>query len=98
MSRTDHVQVTRARGVDAPIRREGKPPHELALDEWRLMMDTNLTSAFLCSRSAYPHLRRFGGGKIINIGSMLAILARPSHRPMARAKAAWSSSPNRSQL
>jgi len=50
-----------------------KPPHELALDEWRSVMDTNLTSAFLCSRSAYPHLKRCGGGKIINIGSMLSI-------------------------
>jgi len=36
-------------------------------------MDTNLTSAFLCSRSAYPHMKRIGGGKIINIGSMLSI-------------------------
>src|SRR5262245_25742334 len=30
-----------------------KPAHELALDEWRTVIDTNLTSAFLCSRSAY---------------------------------------------
>lgn len=50
-----------------------KPPHELALDEWRQVMDVNLTSAFLCSRSAYPHLKRVGRGKIINIGSMLSI-------------------------
>jgi len=50
-----------------------KPAHELKLDEWRQVMDTNLTSAFLCSRSAYPHLKRAGGGKVINIGSMLSI-------------------------
>jgi 2-deoxy-D-gluconate 3-dehydrogenase len=50
-----------------------KPAHELAFDEWRQVIDTNLTSAFLCSRSAYPHLKRAGGGKIINIGSMLSI-------------------------
>ncbi len=37
------------------------------------MLDTNLTSAFLCSRGAYPHLKRAGGGKIINVGSMLSI-------------------------
>ena len=37
------------------------------------MLDGNLTSAFLCARAAYPHLRRAGGGKIINIGSMLSI-------------------------
>ena len=50
-----------------------KPAHELALDEWRQVMDVNLTSAFLCSRAAHPHLKHAGGGKIINIGSMLSI-------------------------
>jgi len=50
-----------------------KPPHELALDEWRQVMDTNLTSAFLCSRAVYPHMKALGGGKIINIGSMMSL-------------------------
>jgi 2-deoxy-D-gluconate 3-dehydrogenase len=50
-----------------------KPAHELSLDEWRTVLDTNLTSAFLCSRSAYRHLTRAGRGKIINVGSMLSI-------------------------
>jgi len=50
-----------------------KPAHELALDEWRQVIDTNLGSAFLCARAAYPHMQRAGGGKIINIGSMLSI-------------------------
>jgi 2-dehydro-3-deoxy-D-gluconate 5-dehydrogenase len=50
-----------------------KPPQDLSLAEWHHVMDTNLTSAFLCSRSAHPHLKRVGGGKIINVGSMLSI-------------------------
>jgi 2-dehydro-3-deoxy-D-gluconate 5-dehydrogenase len=50
-----------------------KPVHELDLGEWREVLDTNLTSAFLCSRAAYPQLKRAGGGKIINIGSMMSI-------------------------
>jgi len=50
-----------------------KPAQELSLDEWRRVIDTNLTSAFLCARAAYPHLKRAGGGKIVNIGSMLSI-------------------------
>jgi 2-dehydro-3-deoxy-D-gluconate 5-dehydrogenase len=54
-----------------------KPVQDLALDEWRRVIDTNLTSAFLCSRAAYPHLRAAGGGKIINIGSMLSIFGVP---------------------
>lgn len=50
-----------------------KPPHELSLQEWRFILDTNLTSAFLCSKAAYPVMKRGGGGKIINIGSMMSI-------------------------
>ncbi|CCD98890.1 glucose 1-dehydrogenase [Bradyrhizobium sp. STM 3809] len=50
-----------------------KPPHVLELEEWREVIDTNLTSAFLCSKAAYPALKANGGGKIINIGSMLSI-------------------------
>jgi 2-deoxy-D-gluconate 3-dehydrogenase len=50
-----------------------KPVHELALEEWRRVLDTNLTSAFLCSRAAYPAFKSAGGGKIINIGSMMSI-------------------------
>jgi 2-deoxy-D-gluconate 3-dehydrogenase len=50
-----------------------KPVHELTLAEWRRVLDTNLTSAFLTSRAAYPVMKRNGGGKIINIGSMMSI-------------------------
>src|SRR6059058_4703772 len=39
-----------------------KPAQNLSLDEWRLVLDTNLTSAFLCSRSAYPHMKGAGAG------------------------------------
>jgi 2-deoxy-D-gluconate 3-dehydrogenase len=50
-----------------------KPVHELTLAEWRRVIDTNLTSAFLASRAAYPIMKKHGGGKIINIGSMMSI-------------------------
>ncbi len=50
-----------------------KPAQDLSLEEWRQVLDTNLTSAFLCSRGAYTHMKRAGGGKIINVGSMLSI-------------------------
>jgi 2-dehydro-3-deoxy-D-gluconate 5-dehydrogenase len=50
-----------------------KPPQELSLEEWRKVLDTNLTSAFLCSQSCYPNMRKGGGGKIINIGSMMSL-------------------------
>jgi 2-deoxy-D-gluconate 3-dehydrogenase len=50
-----------------------KPVQHLALAEWNQVMNTNLTSAFLCCRAAYPLLKAAGGGKIINIGSMMSI-------------------------
>ena len=48
-------------------------PNELALEEWKQVIDVNLTSAFICSHAAYPRMKEAGGGKIINIGSMLSI-------------------------
>jgi 2-deoxy-D-gluconate 3-dehydrogenase len=50
-----------------------KPAQDLALEEWRRVIDTNLTAAFLCARAAYPAMKAAGGGKIINIGSMMSI-------------------------
>ncbi|MBR0938118.1 SDR family NAD(P)-dependent oxidoreductase [Bradyrhizobium jicamae] len=50
-----------------------KPPHELEIEEWRKVIDTNLTSAFVCSKAAYPALKASGSGKVINIGSMMSI-------------------------
>jgi len=50
-----------------------KPADQLALAEWRQVLDVNLTSAFICSHAAYPRMKEAGGGKIINIGSMLSI-------------------------
>ncbi|HEY8048943.1 MAG TPA: glucose 1-dehydrogenase [Ramlibacter sp.] len=49
-----------------------KRPQDLELHEWRYVMDTNLTSAFMCCKAAYPLLKR-EGGKVINVGSMMSI-------------------------
>ena len=50
-----------------------KPAHELTIGEWRQVLDTNLTSAFMASHAAHPVMLKQGGGKIINIGSMMSI-------------------------
>ncbi len=50
-----------------------KQPQEYSIAEWRQVLDTNLTSAFVCSNAAYPHMKQAGAGKIINIGSMMSI-------------------------
>ena len=50
-----------------------KQPEEYTLEEWLTVLNTNLTSAFVCSQAAYPEMKKAGGGKIINIGSMMSI-------------------------
>jgi 2-deoxy-D-gluconate 3-dehydrogenase len=50
-----------------------KPAHELALEEWQKVIETNLTSALICCQAVYPEMKKAGAGKIINIGSMLSI-------------------------
>jgi 2-deoxy-D-gluconate 3-dehydrogenase len=50
-----------------------KPPQELSLGEWHQVLEVNLTSAFLTSRAAYPLMKAQGGGKIINVGSMMSL-------------------------
>jgi 2-deoxy-D-gluconate 3-dehydrogenase len=50
-----------------------KSPEAYTLDEWRRILDTNLTSAFLCSKAFHPIMLKAGGGKIINVGSMLSL-------------------------
>jgi NAD(P)-dependent dehydrogenase (short-subunit alcohol dehydrogenase family) len=43
---------------------------DVSPDEWHLVIDANLTGAFLCARAAYPALRASGHGRIVNIASM----------------------------
>jgi len=68
-------------GIDILVNNAGtnirKRPEDLEPHEWHEVMNTNLTSAFLCSRACYPILKRAGGGKILNNGSMLSIFGTP---------------------
>jgi len=48
-----------------------KQPEQYTLAEWHTVLDSNLTSAFLCSHAAYPAMKRSGSGKIINTGSRM---------------------------
>lgn len=49
------------------------PAQDLRTVDWYKVLNTNLTGAFLCAKAAYPIMKKNGGGKIINIGSMLSI-------------------------
>jgi NAD(P)-dependent dehydrogenase (short-subunit alcohol dehydrogenase family) len=48
--------------------------------EWDADIDVNLRSAFLCARAAAPHMRRTGGGRIVNFADWLARSGRPQYQ------------------
>jgi 2-deoxy-D-gluconate 3-dehydrogenase len=63
-----------------------KQPQDYALEEWHEVLETNLTSAFICCRAVYPGMCQQGGGKIINIGSMMSIFGGSFSAPYASSK------------
>ena len=65
-----------------------KPPESYTAAEWHAVLDTNLTGAFLCSQAAHPVMKKNGGGKIINIGSMFALFGSGYAAPYAASKGA----------
>jgi gluconate 5-dehydrogenase len=63
-----------------------EPLLEVSEADWRRVLDTNLTSAFLVAREAARGMVSRGSGKIVNIASLQASLARPGIGPYAAAK------------
>jgi NAD(P)-dependent dehydrogenase (short-subunit alcohol dehydrogenase family) len=55
------------------------PFDELDEESWNATVDIDLRAAFLCSRTAVPHMRRGGGGRIINFSDWLAASGRPRY-------------------
>lgn len=56
-------------------------------EDWDRIITTNLTGTFLVSRAALPALRRAGGGAIVNVGSILGLVARKDRAAYCAAKA-----------
>jgi 2-dehydro-3-deoxy-D-gluconate 5-dehydrogenase len=63
-----------------------KQPHEYSIDEFRRVLDSNLTSAFVASQAAYPHFLEAKAGKVVNIGSMMSIFGASFTSPYAASK------------
>jgi NADP-dependent 3-hydroxy acid dehydrogenase YdfG len=71
-------------GIGAP----GVPLDELTVEQWRAVVDTNLTGAFLCTQRAFAIMKRQTprGGRIINNGSISAVVPRPQSAPYTATK------------
>ena len=57
-----------------------KPFAELRATDWNATVDVDLRAAFLCAHAAAPHMRRQGGGRIINFSDWLARSGRPRYK------------------
>ena len=71
-------------GIGAP----GVPLEDLTAEQWKAVVDTNLTGVFLCTQQAFAIMKRQTpmGGRIINNGSISAIAPRPNSAPYTATK------------
>jgi NAD(P)-dependent dehydrogenase (short-subunit alcohol dehydrogenase family) len=53
---------------------------ELTVDQWDEQLDVEVRAAWLCARAAAPHMRRTGGGRIINVSDWVAASGRPRYQ------------------
>ncbi|EKV29168.1 Oxidoreductase, short chain dehydrogenase/reductase family [Caenispirillum salinarum AK4] len=63
-----------------------QPVTELSLADWRRVIDTNLTGAFLLAKHAAPVMRADGGGAIVNMASTRAHMSEPDTESYAASK------------
>ena len=63
------------------------PVDQLTEADWDSVLDTNLKGPFLCSRVVGPRMVTRGWGRVINLGSILSVIALPDRAPYASAKA-----------
>ncbi|RWE25111.1 MAG: glucose 1-dehydrogenase [Mesorhizobium sp.] len=83
--------IERFGGLDILVNNAGimfeKTVEEMTEAEWDEMMDINLKAPFLLTKAAMPHLRKRGGGSIVNIGSVEGLASNPKHPAYSASKA-----------
>jgi NAD(P)-dependent dehydrogenase (short-subunit alcohol dehydrogenase family) len=61
---------------------------DFSLDEWRSVLDTNLTSVFLMCRAFVPHMTGTGYGRVLNMTSIMSHVSLPGRTAYSASKAA----------
>jgi 3-oxoacyl-[acyl-carrier protein] reductase len=86
------MTVERFGGLDILVNNAGigffSPLADMSVEDWRRVIDTNLNGVFYCTRAAIPHLRRRGGGWIVNISSLAGKNAFPGGTAYCASKSA----------
>jgi 3-oxoacyl-[acyl-carrier protein] reductase len=70
-------------GINGPT----KPTWEYSLDEWRRVLDVDLTGVFICTRQVIAHMRARGSGRIVIISSIAGKEGNPGASAYGAAKA-----------
>ncbi len=88
-----HAEVTaQLGGIQILINNAGmnirKNLIDFTLDEWRTVLDTNLTSVFLMCRAFVPHMKGAGYGRIINMSSIMSHVSLPGRSAYSSSKTA----------
>lgn len=73
--------------INAGVDCDKAPVEELAIEEWKKVMDVNFTGAFYTAKAAIPYLKKQKGGKIITIGSGLGHKGRADNAAYSCSKA-----------
>jgi NAD(P)-dependent dehydrogenase (short-subunit alcohol dehydrogenase family) len=71
---------------NAGVNKRG-PVEELTEADWDMVIDTNLKGPWLCARAVGPGMRTRGWGRVINLASVLGVIALPGRSPYASSKA-----------
>lgn len=56
-----------------------RPFYEIPVDEWRKVIDVNLTGGFICARHAFAPMRSAGWGRVVNIASAVVPMGRANY-------------------
>ena len=64
------------------------PTHEISEADWRKVIDVNINGVFFCTKAAIPHLKKAGGGSIINLSSIYGLVGAPDLPPYHASKGA----------
>jgi NAD(P)-dependent dehydrogenase (short-subunit alcohol dehydrogenase family) len=69
--------ASQAGGLDILINNAGraarKPATQLTVEEWKEVLDVNLTATFICSKNAHPYMKKRGSGSIVNLASIMGL-------------------------
>lgn len=79
--------------LDATVNNAGiagadKPTHELTEKEWDAVMNVNVKGVFFCTKHAIPHMKKSGGGSIVNLSSIYGLVGAGDIPPYHASKGA----------